>query len=302
MTVRYALSQLGRPDARRAFGRTWLGVCLAGACATTLAVGFHHLFFIATVWLVCVFAPVRIAIEGLHTLGPRIRDQMYRDLAGRAHRYATREDITLMVEALFGREVQMPRLAPSILGRKIVETAARLCDRAFLGGTGPDGVFRAATACAGLLDRWVGTIAAGERSASPPPLFPPAGAADAQDGASPPVLWNPHASIQDQWVTLRAVAGLAALTKVLVAVVEDSTSRPLDGGAAVRAAADTAMDYADQLGLQLDGPPWDSVLGLPPADLPPDLITRLAGTWTAFCAAPQPAPRRLLAFLNTVPQ
>lgn len=301
MTIRYALSQLSRPDARRAFGRTWLVVCLAGACATTLAVGVRQLFFVATVWLVCVFAPVRIAIEALHTLGPRIRDQMYRDLAGRTHRYATREDITLMVEALFGREVQMPRLAPPVLGPKVVETAARLCDRAFLGDAGPAGVLRAATACAGLLDRWVGTIAAGERSASPP-LIPPPGTADAQDGASPPALWNPHASIQDQWVTLRAVAGLAALTKVLVAVVEDSTNRPLDGGAALRAAADTAMDYADQLGLQLDGPPWDSVSGLPPAALPPDLITRLAGTWTAFCAAPQPAPRRLWAFLNTVPQ
>ena len=294
MTIRHTLSRLGRPDVRRAVGRTWLGVCLAGACATLLVVGFRHLFFVATVWLVCIFAPARIALEALHTLGPRIRDQLYRDLAARRDRYATREDIALMVEALFGRDVQMPRLAPPVLGAKVVEAAGRLCDRTLLGGAGPAGLRRIATICAGLLGRWAGTIAAGERGE--------AHLAGGGDGAAPPALWNPRASIQEQWVTLRAVAGLAALTKVLVAVVEDSTSRPLEEGAAMRSVSEAAMDYADQLGLRLDGPPWEDVAGLPPIMLPHTVVGRLADTWTAFCAAPQPAPRRLTAFIEAVPE
>ncbi len=294
MTIRYTLSRLSRPDARRAFGRTWLGVCLAGICATTLVVGFRHLFFVAALWLVCIFAPVRIAVEALHTVGPRFRDRLYRDLAGRRRRYATREDIALMVEALFGRDVQMPRLAPPVLGEKVTEAAVRLCGRAFLGGAGPAGVYRAATTCAGFLGRWVGTIAAGERGA--------ADTAGPDDGAGPPALWNPHASVQEQWGTLRAVAGLAALTKVLIGVAEDSASRPLDGGAAMRSAAEAAMDYADQLGLRLEGPPWEEITGVPPSALPSAVVGRLADTWTAFCAAPQPAPRRLLAFVDTFPE
>lgn len=294
MTIRHTLFRFGRPDARRAFGRTWLGLCLAGACATLLVVGFRHLFFVATVWLVCIFAPVRIALETLHTLGPRIRDQLYRDLAGRRDRYATREDIALMVEALFARDVQMPRLAPPVLGAKVVEAAGRLCDRALLRGAGPAGLWRTTTTCAGLLERWVGTIAAGERGETD--------SSGAGDGAAPPALWNPRASIQEQWVTLRAVAGLAALTKVLTAVVEDSTGGPLDGEAAIRSVSEAALDYADQLGLRLDGPPWEDVAGLPPSTLPHSVVGRLADAWTAFCAAPQPAPRRLTAFVDSVPE
>ena len=303
MTIRYALSRLSRPDARRVFGRTWLGVCLTGACATLLAVGFRHLFFVAAVWLVCIFAPVRIAIEALHVLGPRIRARMYRDLSGRRDRYTTREGIALMVEAHFGREVHMPRLAPPVLEAKVVEAAARLCGRAFLGGAGPAGVDRTATTCAGLLGRWVGTIADSERGAAPVSPRPMGEAAGRDgDGTPPRALWDPGASIQDQWQTLRAVAGLAALTKVLVAVAEDSAPHPLEGGSAMRSAAEAAMDYADQVGLRLEGPPWEDAAGLPAPALSPSVIGRLAGAWTVFCTVPQPAPRRLAAFVDALPE
>ncbi len=303
MTLRYTLSRLSRPAARRAFGRTWLGVCLAGALGSLFVFGVRHAFFIATVWLLCVFAPVRIATELLHTVGPRFRRQISGDLARRADRYTTREHITLMVEDLFGREVQMPRLAPPDLAPKVVEAAVHLCDRAFRRGGGAVGVLRAATTCAVLLERWVSTIAAGEHALPPavpsPPLSPVAGTGD---GAAPPGLWDPHTSIQDQWVTLRSVAGLAALTKTLTAVYEDSASQPLEGGGALRAATDAAMDYADQIGLRLDGPGWEEIAGVPRVAVPLELVGRLAETWTAFCTAPQPAPRRLLAFVEAVPE
>ncbi len=322
MLVRYHLSRLSRPAARRAFGRAWLGVCLAGAVATLLVLGARSAFFIAVVWLLCVFAPVRIAVELLHTAGPRLRRRAARDLARLEDRYTSRDHITLMVEDLFSREVRMPRLAPPDLAPKVIEAAVRLSDRAFRGSGGALGVLRAATTCGVLLERWIGAIAGSE---SPPPL---AGGLDLclrrgqnwaygvdQDcrepgrppvaggnGAAPPALWDPHASIQDQWVTLRSVAGLAALTKTLLAVCEDSLHRPVEGGEALRAIAESAMDYADQVGLKLDGPGWEDVPGMPRVGLPHETIGRLAEVWTAFCAAPPPAPRRLLAFVDVVPE
>lgn len=304
MTLRYTLSRLSRPDARRVFGRTWLAVCAAGAVVSLVVFGMRDVFFIATVWLLCVFAPVRIAVELLHTAGPRLRHGLSQDVRRRPDRYGTGEQITIMVEDLFGREVRMPRLAPPDLSLKVVEAAVRLCERAFRGGQGPLGVLRAITTCMALLNRWVGAVAAGERATLPPaPTSLAAGAGvETGNGAASPALWNPHASIQDQWVTLRAIAGLAALTRTLAAVYEDSADQPMEGGAAVRTATDAAMDYADQVGLRLDGPAWEEIAGVPRARLSVELTTRLAETWTAFCAAPQPAPRRLAAFVDAVPE
>ncbi len=299
MFVRYHFSRLSRPAARRAFGRAWLGVCLAGAVATLFALGARSAFFIAVVWLLCVFAPVRIAVELLHTAGPRLRRRVARDLARLEDRYTSRDHITLMVEDLFSREVRMPRLAPPDLAPKVIEAAVRLSDRAFRGSGGALGVLRAATTCGVLLDRWIGAIAGSE---SPPPLVGGGSPLAGDNGAAPPVLWDPHASIQDQWVTLRSVAGLAALTKTLLAVCEDSLHRPVEGGEALRAICEAAMDYADQVGLTLDGPGWEEVSGMPRVGLPHETIGRLAEGWTAFCTAPQPAPRRLLAFVDVVPE
>ncbi|HLJ59036.1 MAG TPA: hypothetical protein VKZ50_04820 [bacterium] len=294
MTLRYRLARLSRPGPRRTFGRAWLVVCLVGAFVTLGFAGGQHLFIVVTLWLVCVFAPVRIAIELLHTQGPRLQERLRRDLERRGDRYDTRERVAVMTEMLFEREVRLPRLAPPDLGSKVTDAAIAICHRAFRTGAGALGVLQAATISRALLERWAGTIAADTRLVRPVPTADPNGA--------PPTLWDPEASIQEQWVTLRAVAGLAALLKTLVAVYEDSAGRPMENSAAVRAAGDTAMDFADQIGLRLEGPPWEGAAGVAPVQIPPELIGRLAETWTAFCEAPPPAPRRLVAFLNSMPQ
>lgn len=304
MSLRYALSRLSRPAARRAFGRGWLGVCLAGALVSLAVFGRDHLFFITAIWLLCVFAPVRIAVEVLETRGPRMRRELQRALLARADRYTTREDVALMVETLFAREVRLPRLALPDLEAKIIDAAVRVSDRAFRGGEGSAGVLQAITTCTAVLQRWVGVIAAGEMTGSAwtaPAAAGPAdlaGPAAAVDGAGPAALWDPSASVQDQWVSLRAVAGLAALAKTLTAVYEDSTGSPWAGAGPLRALAEAAMDYADQIGLRLDGPPWEDVEGAPPAAITLDLLGQLAAAWLTFCAAPAPAPRRLRAFLQ----
>jgi len=298
MTLRYALSRLDRPDARRAFGRTWLWVCLAGAAVTLVADGGRDFFLVLVVWIVCVFAPVRIAVELLHTVGPRWKTSLRERLLGDPARYASRENIALMVEWFAARDVQPPRLAPRDLGPKVTEAASSLCGATLRAG-GPCRLLRAATRCASLLDRWVGTIAAGEQLA-PAPASSSVGGAAAANGAAPAELWASGASIQDQWETLRAIAGLAALTKVLIAVYEDTTGVVLEGGAAIRAEADAVMDYVDQIGLRLEGPPWEDIPGVPRAALPLETASRAAETWRLFFAGPLPAPRRLAAFVDAV--
>jgi hypothetical protein len=297
MTLRFALSRLERPEARRAFGRTWLWLCLAGVAATLLADNGRHFFLVLVGWLVCVFAPVRIAIETLHTAGPRVRTSLQRRLLARGDRYRSAENIMLMVEWFAARDVRAPRLAPPDLAPKVTAAATRLCKRALRAG-GPPEILGSAVRCASFLDRWVAVIAAGELGNAPEPdgLAPAA----VVNGTAPARLWNPRASIQDQWETLRAVAGLAALTKVLIAVSEDSAGRRVDGSAAIRAEADAAMDYVDQIGLRLDGPAWEEVPGVPRPALPPETLARMAETWLTFCAGPLPAPRRLAAFVDAV--
>jgi hypothetical protein len=294
MTLRYALSRLERADARRAFGRTWLWVCLAGAAVTLAADGGRDLFLVLVAWIVCVFAPVRIAVETLQTIGPRWKSSLQRRLLERPNRYTSPEDITLMVEWFVAQDVQVPRLAPRDLAPKVITAASGVCGATLRGGA--PGLLHAAVRCASLLDRWVGTIAAGEQL---PPVPASAGAV-AANGAAPAALWEAGASIQDQWGTLRALAGLAALAKVLVDIYEDSTGLALDGGAAIRTEADAAMDYVDQIGLRLDGPPWEDVPGVPRAALPLETVARLVETWLVFFAGPLPAPRRLAAFVETI--
>ncbi|HEV2438870.1 MAG TPA: hypothetical protein VGX97_02255 [bacterium] len=289
MTLRYALSRLERPDARRAFGRTWLWICLAGAAATLAADQGRDFFLVLVAWIVCVYAPVRIAVETLQTVGPRWKSSLQQRLLARPDRYTSPEDITLMVELFLTRDVRAPRLTPRDLGPKVITAAARLCGVTLRAG-GAAGLRRATTRCASLLDRWVGTIAAGEGAPS----------AAGQDGAAPAALWDSRASIQEQWGTLRAVAGLAALTKVLIAVYEDSAGRALEGGAAIQTEADAAMDYTDQIGLRLDGPAWEDVPGVPQEGLPLETASRAAETWLAFFSGPLPAPRRLAAFVDAV--
>jgi hypothetical protein len=290
MSLRYALSQLSRPAARRAFGRTWFWICAAGALLSAAVFGWAHIFFIVTIWVVCVFAPVRIAVEILHSRGPRMRRDLQRALLRRDDRYATPEHASLMAETLFASEVRLPRLAPPDLPEKVIGAAARLSHGALRTSAGPAAVLRAAITCAALLRWWTRAVATGE-TAEP---------AAAGNGAVPPALWDPAASVQDQWVALRAIAGLAALTKTLTAVYEDVAGGTSENGAALRALCEAAMDYVDQVGLCLDGPAWEDTDGVPPEALTPERLRQLADTWMTFCAAPLPAPRRLRAFVESL--
>ncbi len=308
MTIRHWLAQLSDPAGRRTFGRTWLGVCLSAAlCHIFLnIVVFHdpYVFFVLAVWLAVVYAPVRIAVEVLHVVGPRLRRQLEQKLEHREDRYATRQHIAMMGELFFHREVRLPPLAPADLAAKVIAAAVELSDRALRTGPGPNRLLRVTGTCAALLQQWVGAIASDAANASVPD-HPRSARHGGDEGANKrqAVLWNPRDPIQTQWATLRAMVGLAALTKTLTALYEDSAARTLDDGPALRTMADAAMDYADQVGLELDGATWEGVSGLPrTTTLPQDRVSELADRWRTFCGAPHPAPRRLQAFIDTLPE
>src|SRR5438034_3043372 len=141
MTIRHWLAQLSDPTTRRNFGRTWLGVCLSAAlCHIFLnIVVFHdpYVFFVLAVWLAAVYAPVRIAVEILQVLGPRLRQQLGQSLEHREDRYATRQRIAMMAERFFAREVRLPSLVPPDLAAKVITAAVELSDRALRTGPGP---------------------------------------------------------------------------------------------------------------------------------------------------------------------
>jgi len=303
VTWRYRVAQLSRRGVRRTVGRLWFAVCSAGAIVTLGLAGGRHLFIVIAVWLVCVFVPGRIAIEALQAWSPRVRETLRREVARRGDRYDLPGGLAVMAELLYEREVRPPRLAPPDLAARVTDASVALCRHAGAPGARSNAVHRAAMVCGSLLDRWLSAIAASEQD-SRPPAGTTGGhrAAGTPNGARPPVLWDADASIQDQWVVLRAVAGLGALTAVLILLYEDTSGRQMDGGGSLRAVADAAMDYVDQVGLGMDGPPWESATGIPLAPLSQDLAARLAETWVAFCQTPLPAPRRLGAFIDSLPQ
>jgi hypothetical protein len=310
MRFQYALSLLSRPAARRAFGRTWAWVCVAGAFITVLVFGFRHVFFIAAVWFVCVFAPVRIAVEALHSRGTAIRSDLQRAVWQQPDRYATPERVALMVETLFAKEVHLPRLAPPDLSAKIMEAAAQITRRTVHTAGASNGLGNAAGTCAAVVARWTAAIALEE--ATPQNMRPAeeqrtgngAGSGDeiGMSGERSALLWRSGASIQDRWEILRGLAGMAGLTQTLAAVYEDHAGRHNGGGrAAVRLLCEATLDYVDQLGLQLEGPAWEHIeIDPPPGGLTDDRADAMVESWMTFCRAPLPAPRRLRAFVDTL--
>ena len=78
-------------------------------------------------------------------------------LLERADRYASPEDVTLMIEWFVAQDVRPPRLASRDLAPKVVAAASRLCHATLRDGA--TNLHRATVRCASLLDRWLAVIA-----------------------------------------------------------------------------------------------------------------------------------------------
>lgn len=273
MGLRLILSRLASAQTRTVATRALAMLCVTGYVLTLLvlfATGgtLGQWFFVLLVWVLFVYAPLRILLEAAQTLAPALRRRLFGQAAGDPRRYASRSSVEVMVDGLFDRNVVMPRIAAPVQGIKAREGATAVLVRADQAGGGLRG---AVADCLASLDRWVAEASA-----------------RASEGRT---------NIQARWSEVRALAALAAMTRVLTAVDEDRS------GLGERTAQsvtflDACLDYCDDLALEVDAPAWDaSSLHLIISE------ARAAGirnTWRAFCETPSPALEARGAFVDTL--
>ncbi len=280
MPLRRMLSTLADADTRRATARALGMVCVTG-CALTLLVmtasgaGLHNWFFALLVWSVLIYVPLRILLEALQTVAPGARQQLIAQTAVRGDRYDSRSSIVLVVDGLSARTVMMPRIATPAQHAKAKEGAVAILVRTH-DDTGA-GIGLAVLRCLAAVEGWIAQIAS--RSAA-------------------------HAAenIQARWTDVRALAGLAALTRILIAAYEDRTGRgftagSLDGEAAA-AYLDACLDFCDQLALEVDVAPWTEP-GLH-LDVAVGMRGETRAAWEAFSGTTSPALDARNAFADAV--
>jgi len=236
MDVRLLISRLASPNTREAAARALALVTAAGFVLTMVVLlasggGADQWFFVLLVWALFVYVPLRILLEAAQTLGPALRRRLAASAAGRADRYGTRPEIELMVDALLDRHVVMPRIATPVQKGKARDGAV-----AVLVEAGPDdaGLRRAAGTCLGVVDRWVTIL----------------GRWAADEGRS----------IQARWGDVRALAAMAAMTRVLLAAYTDRTATTFELGdgqlSDPEEFLDACLDYCDDLALEVDVRAW----------------------------------------------
>lgn len=280
MPLRRTLSTLADADARRATARALGVACVAGYALTLLAMaasgaGLRNWFFVLLVWSVLIFVPLRIFLEALQTVAPGARRQLIAQTAARGDRYDSRASIALVVEGLSAHTVIMPRIATPAQHAKAKEGAVAILLRTRDPmGTG---IGLAALRCLAAVEGWMAQLAS----------------------------WtSAHAAenIQARWTDVRALAGLAALTRILIAAYEDRTGRgfttgSLDGDAAT-AYLDACLDFCDQLALEVDIAPWTEP-GLH-LDVAAGVRDGTRAAWQTFSRTPSPALDARNAFVDMV--
>lgn len=272
MGLRLTISKLAAPGARSSAARALAILSAIGYGLTLLILAARgraeQWFFVLLVWALFVYLPLRIVLEAAQTLAPRLRRTLAARAAGQPGRYATRSGIELMVDALFERTVVMPRITTPVHAEKArtgaVAVLMQFRDEA--------GWRRATSGCLGTLDAWVTWLGrwAAQRAG---------------------------ANIQARWGEVRALAAMAAMTRVLLAAYEDRGGRRFgeaDGPADVAEFLDTCLDYCDDLALDVEVAPWSlPPLGLPLAEASTD---ELRTAWRTFVETTPPALEARTAF------
>ncbi len=280
MSLRFALSNLTKSEARQTVAR-WLIVLCAAGYLFTLSVmfatggGLRRWFGALLVWALIFYLPLRILLETFQTLGPRLRRNLVSQVAGLPSRYANRASVELIVDGLFEREIVMPRIAKPVQTAKAKEGAVAVLLRV---GQGDVVHFREAVVrCLATVDRWVAEIAEWSARAVPD-------------------------NIQARWADLRALVSLTAQTKTLIAAYRDRSSESfaiprLDGGSVGRY-LDACLDYCDDLALKVDAQPWtEPPLGLM---ITPEVGEEMRRAWVRFCETASPALEAREAFVNVL--
>ncbi len=278
MSVRFALSNLTKLEARLLVARWLLIFCIVGYLLTlsvlfATGVGLRRWFFVLFAWCVFVYLPLRILLETFQTIAPGIRRGLVAQAAGQSDRYATRASVELMVDAIFDREVVMPRIAKPVQSTKAQEGAVVVLLRVARGDLARHR--EAVLHCLAAIDNWIAQVALSSRGR----------AAEA---------------IQARWADLRALIAFTALTKTLLAAFRDRGGELLSVPKVdnLDHYLDACLDHCDELALQVDPVSWtEPPLGLPIAV---EDSAELRRAWTAFCETESPALEARETFLATL--
>ena len=269
MIFRRLLSTLTDEGSRQTTARSLGVICVVGYLVTlgTMAAsgaGLRRWFFALLVWAVVVYIPLRIVLEAIYSLAPGLRTKLIAQTVTRSDRYANRGTIELVVDGFIADAVVMPRIATPAQHGKVKDGAVAILMR--LREDADAAVARAAQRCLAVVERWV------------------------SESASWSATQAAH-NIQARWATVRALAALAGMTRVLIAAFEDRSGEkfsagPVDGARAI-VYLEACLDFCDQLALEVDVAPWtESALHL---DIAPALRDRIWETWKTYADTPSPA-------------
>lgn len=268
MDLRLSLSRLASAETRAAAGRGLAILCAVGFGLTMIVLvaaggrAADQWFFVLLVWALFVYIPLRILLEAAQTFAPALRRRLIAKAATQSGRYASRSGIELMVDGLFEREVVMPRITTPIQRAKAKDGAVAVLTKA----EAIDGGLRGAAGdCLASVEGWVAHL----------------GSWAASEGQN----------IQARWGEVRALAAMAAMTKVLIAAHEDRGGAAFGSGngqvADPAEFLDACLDYCDDLALEVDVVPWEErPLTLP---LRPGRAEELRAAWKTFVDTGPPA-------------
>lgn len=277
MNLRVPLSKLATPEARRSVAQALAVLCVMGYLLTLLVMvasgaELRRWFFALLVWTLFIYVPLRILLEAFQTIASGIRQRLITETAGGARRFGNRASVELMVEGWFDQQVVMPRIATPAQGTKAREGATAILMQAREDG----GALReAAVICLATVERWVVDLGTWAARQAPE-------------------------NIQARWTDVRALAALAALTKILFAAHDDRTGAPLTLGRITELAGpylDACLDYCDELALHVEVAPWTE----PSLDLQthPARSDQARAAWRTFCNTASPALEARRAFVES---
>ncbi len=269
MILRRLLSLLTDAGSRQTTARALGAVCVVGYLVTlgmmaASDAGLRRWFFALLVWAVVVYIPLRIVLEAIYSLAPALRSKLIAQTVTRSDRYASRGTIELVVDGLIADAVVMPRIATPAQHGKVKDGAVAILLR--VREDGDAAVARAAQRCLATVERSV------------------------TQNASWSADQAAH-NIQVRWATVRALAALAGMTRVLIGAFEDRSGQTFSAGSldSARAIAylEACLDFCDQLALEVDVAPWtEAALQL---DIAPGLRDRIWEAWKTYADIPSPA-------------
>lgn len=279
MGLRLLISRLASAQTRGAAARGLATLCGLGLLITIIVLAargaLERWFFALLVWVLLVYVPLRIALEAAGTLAPALRRRLAVEAVRDTGRFSATVGTEFTVDRLLDREVVMPRIATPLQREKAREGALAVL-LALRGKAG--GLPATVVTALGCLDHWVTDI-------------------------GPWAQREAGQNIQIRWREVRALAAMAAMTKILVAADDAAADDPRGSAGEMRKRVeflDACLNYCDDLALEVDVRLWDE----PP--LPPRITVERAvairDAWRVYAETGAPALESRKAFLDLLLQ